>query len=308
MKTDQQRLVEAYEQVEEAGEGSVKKLLGKAAEIGGKWGRRGIEAAKGKLNKLASEYRARKAVRNMGKREFRKVNPDGTTTKTTVQREWDLKHAADVNRKAAENKALRDAWKEEHKGLVNTGKTVVKAAPCAAAVGGGAYGYNKFADMRDDAAEKFGNAVGSGAETLRTTAANLGNDIRDFKNDVVNAANNAKSGLENFGSETLKSVAGFVKEHPVATAAMAAAVPVAISGVRALADKFGGGDDDDEEADESVRSRCDESSPEDDLVAGMASRGCRFLGVDDGLICFDHDGELVAFTSWDEVADAVGAK
>lgn len=296
MKTDQQRLVEAYEQVEEAGEGTLSKFFGKVGEIGGKLGRRGIEAAKGKLNKIASRHRASKAVHNMGKREFRKVNPDGTTTKTTVQREWDLKHAAKVNQQAAENKALRDAWKEEHPVLVNTGKAVVKAAPYAAAVGGGAYGYDKFADMRDAAAEKVGAAVGNGVETIRSAAAKL-----------EQAAKDAREGMEGFGSKTLNSVAGFVKEHPVATAAMAAAVPVAISGVRALADKFGG-DDDDEEADESVGSRCDESSPEDDLVAGMASRGCRFLGVDDGLICFDHDGELVAFTSWDEVADAVGAQ
>lgn len=296
MKTDQQRLVEAYEQVEEDTIGTLSRMAGKAAEIGGKLGRRGIEAAKGKLNKIASRHRASKVVHNMGKREFRKVNPDGTTTKTTVQREWDLKHAAKVNQQAAENKALRDAWKEEHKGLVNTGKAVVKAAPYAAAVGGGAYGYDKFADMRDAAAEKVGAAVGNGVETVRSAAAKL-----------EQAAKDAREGMEGFGSKTLNSVAGFVKEHPVATAAMAAAVPVAISGVRALADKFGG-DDDDEEADESVGSRCDESSPEDDLVAGMASRGCRFLGVDDGLICFDHDGELVAFTSWDEVADAVGAQ
>ncbi len=308
MKTDQQRLVEAYEQVEEAGEGAARKLLGKAVEFGGKWGRRGFDAAKGKWNKLSAEYRARKAVRNIGKQEFRKMNPDGTTTKTTVQREWDLKHAADVNRKAAENKALRDAWREEHKGLVNTGKAVGKAAPYAAAVGGGAYGYNKFADMRDDAAEKVGAAVGKGVETVRSAAANLGDNIRNLKNDVVKAAKDAKEGMEGFGSKTLNSVAGFVKDHPIATAATIAAVPVAISGIRALADKFGGEDDDDDETDESVGSRCDESSPEDDLVAGMASRGCRFLGVDDGLICFEHGGELVAFTSWDEVADAVGAQ
>lgn len=307
MKTDQQRLVEAYEQVEEDIRGTLSRMAGKASEIGIKLGRRGIEAAKGKLNKLASEHRARKAVRNMGKREYRKVNPDGTTTKTTVQREWDLKHAAKVNQQAAENKALRDAWKEEHKGLVNTGKAVVKAAPYAAAVGGGAYGYDKFADMRDAAAEKVGAAVGNGVETVRSAAAHLGDNIRNLKNDVVKAAKDAKEGMEGFGSKTLNSVAGFVKDHPIATAATIAAVPVAISGVRALADKFGG-DDDDEEADESVGSRCDESSPEDDLVAGMDSRGCRFLGVDDGLICFEHDGELVAFTSWDEVADAVGAQ
>lgn len=292
MKTDQQRLVEAYEQVEEAGEGTIGKFFGKVGEIGGKLGRRGIEAAKGKLNKLASEYRARKAVHNIGKQNVSKTAPDGRKYTTTVQDEWDLNRAKETLRQAGEKRLKAKAWDAAHPVLA-AGK---KHAPAAAVVGASAYGVGKTAEYVANKSEEVGtavgNAVGSGVETLRTTAANLGREVR---------------GLRNFGSETLKDVAGFVKEHPVATAAMAAAVPVAISGVRALADKFGG-DDDDEEADESVGSRCDESSPEDDLVAGMASRGCRFLGVDDGLVCFDYDGELVAFTSWDEVADAVGAQ
>ena len=293
MKTDQQRLVEAYEQVEEAGEGTIGKLLRKTAEIGGKLGRRGFEAAKGKVDKMAARHRARQAVHNIGKQKVSKTAPDGRKYTTTVQDEWDLNRAKETMRKAGEERLKTKAWNAAHPVLA-AGK---KHAPAAVGVGAAAYGVGKTAEYVANKSEEvgtaFGNAVGSGVETLRTTAANLGREV---------------SGLRNFGSETLKDVAGFVKEHPVATAAMAAAVPVAISGVRALADKFGGGDDDDEdETDESAGSRCDESSPEDALVAGMASRGCRYLGVDDGLICFDHNGELVAFTSWNEVADAVGA-